>query len=463
MGPSSRAPQRGGALQRFASRPDLHPPAVLITTRLPGVAPGLIFAAPKGGSAQSGAMMFDDTGRLVWFHPIAGPDQASDFRAQTYRGKPVLTWWQGRLRIGDGYGHGEIWSDTYRRVAQVRAAGGLSADLHEFTITPRDTALITVYQRERMNLRRYGGPRDGVVVDGIVQEIDIRTGLLLFEWHSLDHVSPSESYVHAPTRHLEWDYFHINSIDEAPGGDLIVSGRNTWGIYRISRAEGGVVWRLGGKRSDFKLGPGVRTAWQHNARVQADGTMTIFDNGAGGPGQVFRRHSRALTVQLDTSGHVATLLHAFTSPGGLLSPSQGDVERLPNGDDFVGWGSQRYFDEYGAGGQVLLDGRLSFGNTTYRTFRYAWVGRPTDRPRIAVRRSGPQTTVSGSWNGATGVARWQLLAGPNAKKLGAAGDAPATGFETTIAAPAGGRYVAMRAFDAAGNALATSAPARLPG
>jgi hypothetical protein len=452
-----------GALQSFASRPDLKPPAVAISTRSPGTAPGLIFAAPKGGDAAAGPMIFDDGGRLVWYHPVRKPDIATDFRVQIYAGRPVLTWWQGHVYTGDGFGHGEIWDSSYRPVTQVNAADGLDFDLHEFRLTPRNTALITAYQRVRTDLRPYGGDRDGVVVDGVVQEIDIRTGLKLFEWHSLDHVAPWESYIPAPRGPgAQWDYFHLNAIDEDTAGNVIVSGRNTWGIYAVSRATGERIWRLGGKRSTFKLGRGVKTAWQHDPRLMGDGTLTLFDNAASGMGRPFRKASRALTVRLDTANRTATLVSAFADPHKLSAGSQGDVQRLPNGDDFVGWGAQRYFTEFGPAGQVLLEGRMSVDNTSYRMYRFPWSGRPSEPPRAAASRSGTSVKVSASWNGATGVARWQLLAGPATAAMTPVADAPATGFETTITAPASQPLVAMRAFDAAGNALATSAPVKVP-
>jgi hypothetical protein len=452
---------RPGRLQSFASRPDLKPPGVVIKTRRPGLAPGLLFAAPKGGNAHAGPMIFDDAGHLVWDHPISGGEIAMDFRAQTYQGKPVLTWWQGRVYLGDGSGHGEIWDNSYKPVAKVNAADGLAADLHEFTITPRNTALITVYQRDRADLRKYGGPKHGVVIDGIVQEIDIRTGLLLFEWHSLDHVPVSDSYVPAAAA-PEWDYFHINGLDEDTDGNIVISARNTWTIYKVAKPSGNTMWRLGGKRTSFKLGPGVQTAWQHNPHLQADGTLTIFDNGNGGVGKPLWPASRAETVRLDTKSKTATLVSAFLSPEKVSAASQGDVQRLPNGDDFVGYGAWPNFTEFSPSGQVLLDGRLSVGNASYRMFRFPWSGRPAIPPRAVATKSGSSLKVSASWNGATGVAAWQLLSGKGMEGMTPVASAAATGFETSITAAVRQPYVAMRAFDAAGNIIGTSAPVKVP-
>ena len=340
----------------------------------------------------------------------------------------------------------------------------MRADLHEFLLTPRGTALLTIYQRDRMDLRRYGGARDGAVVDGVVQEIDVKTGLLLFEWHSVDHVGLSESYVPAPPEpHGQWDYFHINSVDERRRGNLIVSSRHTWTVYKLDRATGDVIWRLGGKSSTSRSAGAAKTSWQHDARVHPDGTLTVFDNAASGTGPPFRTRSRAVTLRLDEAHRTATLVSAFTNRRPLSSPSQGDVQRLANGDDFVGYGSNRWFTEFSPGGAALLDGRLAAGNTSYRAYRLPWSGRPTDAPRLAARVQDGQVKASASWNGATGIARWVLLAGPSAAAMTPIATAPAHGFEVTISAPTSQPLVAMQADDAHGNRLASTAavkPAR---
>jgi Arylsulfotransferase (ASST) len=444
-----------GNIQTFATEPSWQPPAVVINTAKPGRAPGLVFLAPKAGRGQDGPMIVDDAGKMVWFKPIGNGDLAADFRVQTYQGKPVLTWWEGKLFTGDGAGTGVIYDQTYRKVASVRAGNGYAFDLHEFTITPRDTALITIYQRFKKDLSNWGGTKSGRIVDSIVQEVDIKTGLVLFEWHSVGDVGLSESYIPAPEkRGFEWDYFHINSVAEDAQGNFIVSARNTWTVYKVGRVSGRVASRLGGKKSDYKIGRGVAFAWQHSARPQPDGTLTIFDNDAGT--KPVRKNSRALTLVLDPAKKTATLKTAFIHPGGLSAATQGNVEVLPNGNQFVGWGSRGYFSEFTPSGEAVFDGRVARGNDSYRAFRYPWIGTPAAPPRIAATSTASQTTVRASWNGATGVARWEVLGGPAATGLTVIAGAPRGGFETTITIPRAG-YVAVRALDAAGNVLASSA------
>ena len=272
----------------FRSRPDLAPAAAEVTGRASGTAPGYIFLALKEGAGEHGAMILDDRGQLVWFGKYT---RARDFKVQRYRGRPVLTWWEGNVFAGHGVGDFVVFDDSYREVARIRAGNGYRGDLHEFLITPQDTALLTAYAEVPANLSSVGGMEYGAAWDGIVQEVDIETGEVLFEWHSSEHVGVEESCVAPPEDPAYiYDYFHINSIEVDHDENLIISARNTCAVYKIDRGTGEVIWRLGGKESDFEMGEGTRTAFQHDARRQEDGTLTIFDNGAGpaGPRPVAR-------------------------------------------------------------------------------------------------------------------------------------------------------------------------------
>ena len=406
---------------RFVTRPDLTPPTAYIARSHTGRTPGFVFLGPKGGR-QMGPMILDDRGRLVWFRRVNGGKVAMDVRPQRYRGVPVLTWWEGRLVGGGGRGEGMVLDERYRTVKRVRMGNGFHADSHEFEITPRGTALLNAWDAVRRP--------EGNVLQSVVQEVDIATGLVLFEWHSAGNVATSESY---RRREGTWDYLHLNSIALDASGDFLLSARNTSAIYKVSRATGHVVWRLGGKRSTFTFAPGARFALQHDARLQPDGTLTLFDNAA-------RGQSRALRLRLD--GHRATLVSALTHPRTLRSRTQGGMQPLPNGNTFVGWGSNRWFSEYDAAGRLVLDGRLAKGNDSYRAYRGSWIGRSTTKPSIV--RRGDAVTVS--WNGATEVAAWQVDSAP---------PVPKTEFETTLRAPRG---ATLRALDANGAVLATSTP-----
>lgn len=446
-----------GAVQEYATRPDLSPPAVSVTTAKPGRSPGLVFLAPKAGRGQDGPMIINDKGQTVWFKSTPGKIPA-DFRVQQLGGKPVLTWWEGQLFVGDGDGVGQVYDTNYKRVATVTAGNGYSFDLHEFTLTPQGTALVLSYERFKRDLRPWGGPKDSRVVDNIVQEVDLRTGAVLFEWHSFGNVGLKESNIPAPTAPgFEWEYFHVNSVELTPDNNFLISARNTSAIYKIDRRTGKVLWTLGGKNSTFKLGKGVRFDWQHSARTQADGTINIYDNSAAPP---TRKTSRVINVRLDEQAKTATLVRSFKHPLGLLSSSQGNVETLPNGNLFVGWGSQRWFTEFDPQGNVVFDGRIARGNDNYRAFRYPWVATPANPPKVLATAEDGKVSARVSWNGATEVARWELLGGNDANTLAPLASRPYGGFETAVSANGTPAVVALRAYDAAGKVLATSAPVK---
>ena len=448
--------------QHFRSRPDLKPPVVHVRTRARGITPGYVFIAPKLRVAQAGPMILDDAGQLIWFRPL-DTRGVTDFRVQRYRGQPVLTWWRGRAPPHARNGFYVIYDSSYRKIADVHAGNGLVGDIHEFRITPRDTALITVYHRRRVDLSSLGGPKDGQIYDGIVQEIDIATHRVLFEWHSYPQVALSESYANAPRVRPgkgtgPYDYFHVNSIDVEPDGNLLVSARNTHTVYEIDRTTRKILWRLGGKRSDFKLGPGAQFAWQHDAHRQPDGTITLFDNGAT---PAVEKFSRVLVLRVDEAAHRATLVRSYHHPRRLLSPYEGNAQFLPNGHVFVGWGSNPSYTEFDERGRVVLD--ASFGRQgrapgteadSYRAYRFDWTGRPTDGPRVVVKGA----RAYASWNGATEVDRWEALAGPSAQQLTRLRAVPRRGFETAIPLPAGSGYVAVRALARNGQVLGATAP-----
>jgi hypothetical protein len=456
---AAASPARPGRTWAFRSRPDLKPPPVEVTTPPRGAAPGYVFAAAKNGPgeaypAQDGPMILDDEGRPVWFRPVAREaEDAMEFRAQRYKGEPVLTWWQG---THGGFGRGEflIVDGSYREVARVRAGNGYEGDHHEFLITERDTALIGIYGEARRDLSSLGGRADGAVMEGIVQEIDIESGEVVFEWHSLEHVGFDEfPYELSPDNEEAFDYFHINSIDVDDDENLLVSARRTSTVYKIDRNSGEVIWRLGGDKSDFAIEAEAVFAFQHDARRRPDGTISVFDN----RGKGMDEQSRGLVLQLDEEAMEATLVRQYAHPDAPFAIFQGNVQALPNGNAFVGWGSAPYLSEHDGDGKLLFDARFPREVESYRAYRFPWKGVPQDRPAVAAEAgSDGRVTLYASWNGATEVADWEVLAGPDPEGLEPVGSVPRKGFETAISFNTDEPYVAARAKDRSERVLGTS-------
>jgi hypothetical protein len=422
----------------------------------PLAAPGDIFLTSRHG-AQQGPMIIDGSGNLVWFKGLQSGQAAMDLKVQSYEGKPVLVWWLGQeatlRQLGIGFGVDEVYDASYRRVAEVRAGNGYWADLHDVQITPQGSAFITAYTLVRADLSLAGGSREGSLQDALVQEVDVKTGLVMFEWHALGHVALGDSFTHYTSPGNPWDWFHLNSVSLGPRGDLLLSARNTWCVYDVSLANGGVLWRLGGKKPSFHMGSGTGTAWQHNARFQPDGTITIFDDGAA-PKE--HSQSRVIREQLDPAHRSVKLLDRYVHTPSLLSGSQGNDQVLPNGDSFVGWGSEPYFTEYSPTGQVLFDGHLQSPAQSYRAYKFPWNATPYYPPAITVRTTNGKATVYASWNGATNVTQWRVLAGNDPAHLTTITTTPKTSFETTIPTTTNAPAYAIQALDPTGNTLATS-------
>lgn len=442
-------------VSRYVSRPDLIPPKITVVRRAAGTAPGLLFLGPSSGPGQRGAMIVDDTGEPVWFHPTL-PLTVMNLRAAIYHGEPVLTWWEGKTKHGLGVGDHVVFDRNYRELARFPPGDGRGSDLHELILTPTGTALITAYDIPTVD-RSSVGHRPGRVIEGIVQELEVPSARVLFEWRSLDHVALTESYSQvAPA----FDYFHVNSVDLTADGNLLVSARNTWTVYKIDRGTGKVIWRLGGKRSDFAMGPGTRFSWQHDARSHGSGELvTLFDN-ADDPQEA--PQSRGLALVLDETRMRAGLSRQFLHRPPLLAHAFGSVQLQPNGNVLVGWATQPWFTEYTAGGAVLLDAKLPHGGQNYRTLRFPWTSTPTAPPALAARPTASGTQLFTSWNGATGVHRWQAIAGTNQEALSPQLTVLRSGFETMLHLPSGaGPFAAVVALDETGRPLGRSTVIRL--
>jgi Arylsulfotransferase (ASST) len=445
----------------FVSRPDLQPPVVKINTYSQGwqdASPNYIFLATKGylgpAPGQPGLMIIDRYGRLVWFKPTESP---FDFNVQSYKGQPTLTWWQGKVGPGIGYGVGEMANSQYNTTQTIHAGHGLQADLHELLITSAGTALITAYQTTSTDLRPLQGPSRGPVYAGHAQEIDLTTGKVLFDWNSLSHVALDESYLGLPSGKAKGtpvDYFHINSVQELQNGNLLISARNTWALYEVDRSTGKVLWRMNGKRSDFTMGTGAHFYWQHHAVPHANGLLTVFDDGSSPPEE---KQSRGLLLFVDAKGKHVSLKQAYLNPAGFIAANQGSVQLLADGRVFVGWGNQPYFSEFAPDGTLLMDGELPLNVQSYRAFTYDWTGKPSEPPQAAARANpAGGFVVYVSWNGATEVQRWVVLAGNATSRLEPVGSQDRADFETAIAVNSTGPKFCAVALDGGGKEIGRS-------
>ena len=460
---ASVAPVAGAAAGPFVTRPDLRPTTVRVTTPATNTAPGLVFVTPKGIGFQSGAEVFDDAGRLVWFRPRAKDGTSIlNLRPQTYRGRPVATFWEGRALRGYGFGSFKIVDQNLNEVGDISPGGKGQMDFHELTMTPRDTALGISYKPVRGSTTAVkGGSRNDLVMRNLIQEIDPRTNRVLWEWDSTKAVSPAESYLPIPKRpEVAYDFVHANSVAEDTDGNILVSSRHTHAIYKVDKRTKRIIWKLGGKDSSFRMGPGARFAWQHDAQRRPDGTISLFDNVSAiedDPG----RRSKGLVLRLDEARRTASVVRSFVNPVRKVNNTQGNLQALPNGNWFVGWGGTGdNVSEFSPDGKQLFEAKFaSTGTESYRAYRAPWTAQPTVPPRAVARRSSNSVAVRVSWNGATTVTAWRVVAGGSAGTLRPRTVASRSDFETLIRfgdRERAAKAVAVEALDGAGRVLGRS-------
>lgn len=487
--------------QEFVSRPDLLPPEVTLTegpawSEAYGQSEELTFLTPNYGSEtpSDGAVILDARGGLVWMSPSeeeVEDDNYFDLRVQQYRGEPVLTVYQGTSDKGRGNGEVIVLDRAYEEIARVTTGGALGpaeADFHDTTITPQGTMLIAAYVVAPADLGEVGGPAEGYVEDAVIQEIDIATGGVRFEWSALDHVPLTETMLDfdqerqqyaeeaaeeaadegtdAPelgTEDEPFDYFHVNSVTEDHDGALLVSARNTHAVYRIDRGSGEVDWTLGGSASDFAMGEGATFAWQHDAHRAPDGTLTLLDNHAGGYDD--DASSRGLRLALDEEAMTAEVDTEYLPPAERVAGSMANAQELPNGNVHIGWGARPFYSEYTPGGELIYDvchgdecygEEYEGGGGSYRAYKFAWEGRPTSDPDLVIREDDGERVAHVSWNGATEVAGWRLVTGEDAASATGRVTVDRDGFETAIPVPGETPYVAVEALDDDGQVLATA-------
>jgi hypothetical protein len=397
-----------------------------------------LFLTPGGiDKHDGGAGIFEDDGTLVWWRPFR--DQY-DLTVVHHHGRAYLAAWTGKPDFNDPYGNGSIvlYNEHYQRVGSITTVGAIGpghVDPHDFRITPGGDALFGVYQPVGA---RYDGRRVEVY-QYVVQEVSlvsgphgIHSGRLLFQWKSLQHVPLSQSRLPAPTDHTVWDYFHGNTVSLDTDGNLLVSARNTWGIYKINIKTGQTIWEVGARGDSTLAEP---WCYQHDIESSGNGLYSLFDDGGQGPGcQGATKHeARGLIIRVDPSQQPAsvTLVRSFVRTPAAYPGCCGNLQSLPGGASLIDWGNQPTLTQYSDTGAV--DMMLSMSAWSYRGYRFAWTGLPLTRPAVAARRGQSTTTVWASWNGSTQVQAWRVWAGSDSGQLRPVGPArPKTGFETRI-------------------------------
>ncbi|BGP37344.1 hypothetical protein JCM10450v2_001251 [Rhodotorula kratochvilovae] len=449
------------------------------------------FIGVRGATAAKlgnfGPYVLDAQGEVVW----AGPKgSVLNVGRHIYQGEPVLAYYTGTEEY-PGFGRGvyKLYDQSYQHIATVEAAGDLTnlTDPHDFHITPDNTAVIETWIPREMDLSSLGGNKSGqFAFDCVIQEVDIASGELLFQWRSMDHIPVDETFYAlippAGTEAQPFDAHHLNAVSRDDAGNFLISLRGPSTVYYISRETGEILWRLGGLKSSFKMGEKTDFHFQHHARLHGSGLssplrVTLFSNAAN-QYRVTAHEARGLILELDTDKMEVQLVREYLPSFHLPCSSEGSMQILENGNVVVGWGIRPWFSEYTENGTLVhnvqfgqIDGRAQLDHS-YRVYKDSWSGRPLDPPSMVFDASTSSTAFI-SWNGATDVASYRLYAGatpdtllPLALPAPSSPDLPThvarTGFETRLDLPRAlgehneGRFVVAVACDKHGQPMRSS-------
>lgn len=379
-------------------------------------------------------------------------------------------------RGGDGSkGSAIIMDNSYQRqytipdpeksdIPKVYADG---FDFHEINPYTEDKALALLHLHDHMTFA--GKDEEKSVTKPGFVEFNITTGEVLFEWNSGDRIALEESDVaDADAGKLQPDFVHPNSIDKNDDGNYLFSGRMTDAVYLVSGEDGKIIWRLGGKKSDFEMD--FEFSRQHHAKfVSVNATnmvLSLFNNGADESTQK-EPTSSAMYVGLDLRDMKARLLNRYSRPDGKSTKRRGNMQTLPNDNVFVCWSWKGYISEFSHDGKLLMDASFASERfSTYRAYKSPWSSQPAEPPTLVSSWYGvdgleKSTVFHVSWNGATDVKSWRFNAQANESSERVELETVAkSGFETSYIAPGYMDWVSVDALNAKHEVLGKSAVIR---
>jgi Arylsulfotransferase (ASST) len=432
-------------------------PQYVVTGTVTNTIEGDIFVAPfywTKSTVGSYLLILNGQGQLVYYQSVADALSAFDFKVQP----------NGLLSYFDQKNTTFYVMDSHYQVVNTYQAGnGYTADLHDLQLLPDGNALLMAYDAETIDMSKVvkTGKPDATVTGLIIQELDPSKNVI-FEWRSWDHFAFTDSTSSLTDQKI--DLVHGNALALANDGNLLLSSRNQSEITKINLQTGDIIWRFGGKASQFTLANGQPFAYQHDVRQLPNGDITVFDNQGT---QDNPAASHAIEYQIDEKNKTATQVWEFTHTPPVFATFMGDTQRLSDGNTFLDWGAPSTADGYNwmTMSEVSSDGRNLFDlafvqpYVSYRAFLFPWQGSPNTLPALAFKADASGITLGYSWNGATEVASYRLYGGNSPQSLSQIEEQAKTDFETQshlTDLPGGECYFQVAALDKNGKELSRS-------
>ncbi len=265
-----------------------------------------------------------------------------------------------------------ITDTAFNIIDSVTAANGYETDGHELRYTPDGNYIILAADYETVDMSKIvqGGDTAALVLIPVIQEFDKQKNLV-FEWRSIDHFQITDA-THEKLTANTIDYCHANAIEFDADSNILLSSRHMDEITKIDHTTGEILWRMGGKHNQFTfLNDTIPFSHQHAIRRTATGTYTLFDNGnyrSGNKGPF----SRAIEYQFDETNKAATVIWQYRHDPDVYGMAMGYVQRLPNGNSFIGWGacSDLSVSEISPDNKAQFELQMDDANFSYRAYKF---------------------------------------------------------------------------------------------
>jgi hypothetical protein len=333
-------------------------------------APGSIFLSPwKIALTQTGGtyipsdsqfiLVVDGNNQPTFYKPTPSP--AFDFKMLP----------NGKLVYFDGGSKKHyILDDTYALIDSFTCGNGYVTDPHDVRLMPNGHFLLLGLDPQTVDMTGIvtGGRLNATVIEFVIQELDLEKNVV-FQWRSMDHFQITDA-THEDLTAETIDYTHPNALDIDADSTILLSDRHMDEITKIDRATGNIIWRWGGKNNQFTfVNDTLGFSHQHSINHTDNGNYTLFDNG----NFHVPKFSRAVEYKIDGQMKTATLLWQFRHTPDIYTFAMGSVERLSNGNTFIGWGASTL-----AATEVRPDGSTAYeiqfpdSIISYRAFKYQW-------------------------------------------------------------------------------------------
>jgi hypothetical protein len=381
---------------------------------------------------ESYHLILDNDGDLVYYQPLDLIPSSNDFKKQP---NGLLSYFSPV----DGDVTYDVMNNNYEVVRQIRAVDDpetgevYTIDNHGLQLLENGNALFMIHARRVIDLSAIipGGNEEAVVIGCVIQEVD-KNNNLVFQWRSWDHIGLPDTF--EPFDRDPLRYTHCNSVEVDRDGNLLVSFRNLHEVTKIDRQTGEIIWRMGGRQNEFEFLNDDGFTIQHDARRLADGHITLYDNGDARADDGEGVEARGVEYVVDEGNKTVEMVAEFRNIPQTYAKYMGNVQRLPNGNTFIGWGSSSapVLTEFDGNGDKILEFKSMDNMFSYRAFRFPWRGFPLWPPQLAAYSEGDEIHLAFSWNGSTETASYYIDSGRDPGAMSTLAWVTKTGFETTF-------------------------------